>query len=542
MNIALAVEVMARQQPDTPAIYYPRRRGRELIYIHYTYRQLLEASDEIAHGLASCGLKRGMRTALMVKPSLEFFALMFALVRSGIVPVIVDPGLGIGNLKTCLAEAEPEAFIGIPAAHAARIALGWAKKTTRISITVGKKWFWGGFTLEDVKKRGRRNRPYETVQTDPDEIAAIIFTSGSTGIPKGVVYTHGNFMAQVETLRDTFHMQPGEIDLPTFPVFALFDPALGMTTILPEMDFTRPADVNPVRIIEAIERFKVTNMFGSPALLNQVSRYGIEKQIQLPTLKRAVSAGAPVPADVLERFSQMLPDGAHLYTPYGATEALPVSVIESREILNETRYLTNAGAGTCVGRPVAGVEVYIIPISDDPILTWDDSLILPPKEIGEIVVKGPTVTRAYFNRDLATRLAKITDPQGCIYHRMGDVGYLDEQGRLWFCGRKSHRVETAAGTLFTDPVEGIFNTHPKVYRTALVGIKKNNEMQPVLCVELEKNTTPHDRASVRDELLTLGAQYPQTACIRTIVFHPKFPVDIRHNSKIFREKLAAELV
>ncbi|MBZ0306330.1 MAG: AMP-binding protein [Anaerolineae bacterium] len=539
MNIASAVETMARQQPDRPAIYYPVRRGKNLTYRHLTYHQLLTTSDDIARGLEIYGLKRGIRAVLMVKPNLEFFALTFALVRAGIIPVIVDPGIGIKNLKTCLAEAQPEAFIGIPTAHAARVALGWAKDTLRLWVTVGKKWFWGGLTLEQVKRLGQSGQPYETVQTSPDETAAIIFTSGSTGIPKGVVYTHGNFAAQVDMLRNTFQMQPGEIDLPTFPVFALFDPALGMTTVIPEMDFTRPADVNPVRIIEAVERFQVTNMFGSPALLNRVSRYGMEHQICLPSLKRAVSAGAPVPAEVLERFSKMLPEDAHLYTPYGATEALPVSVIESREILTDTRYQTDRGAGTCVGYPVAGMEIFIIPITEEAIPQWDDSLPLPANQIGEIVVKGPTVTRAYFNREKLTRRAKIDDAAGNVYHRMGDTGYLDDRGRLWFCGRKSHRVETPQGTLFTDPVEGIFNTHPQVYRTALVGVKKNGKVTPVLCVELEKTASDPER--ILRELLQLGAQYPQTASIQTIVFHPHFPVDIRHNSKIFREKLAAGL-
>lgn len=534
MNIALAVERMARQQPENPAIYYPQRRDGNLTYVHYTYHQLLEESDALARGLENCGLKQGMRTALMVKPSLEFFALTFALVRAGIVPIIIDPGIGLKNLKTCLDEAQPEAFIGISTAHAARLALGWGKKTIHTNITVGKKWFWGGFTLEDVKHLGQSDTPYETVTTDPDEMAAIIFTSGSTGVPKGVVYTHGNFAAQVEMLKNTFHMQPGEIDLPTFPVFALFDPALGMTTVIPEMDFTKPAEVDPAKIIAAIEQFQVTNMFGSPALLNRVSRYGVDHQIQLPSLKRVISAGAPVPPDVLERFSKMLLPDAQLFTPYGATEALPVSYIESKEVLTETRYQTEQGAGTCVGNPVAGMEVYIIGISDKPISNWEDSLQLPVGEIGEIVVKGATVTRAYFNRDKATALAKIYDADGCIYHRMGDVGYFDEQGRLWFCGRKSHRVETHTGTLFTDPVEGVFNTHPKVYRTALVGVNK----KPVLCVQLETSAENMDKTIITNELKEMGAKYPHTASIETFLFHRAFPVDIRHNSKIFREKLA----
>jgi acyl-CoA synthetase (AMP-forming)/AMP-acid ligase II len=281
--------------------------------------------------------------------------------------------------------------------------------------------------------------------TASEETAAILFTSGSTGVPKGAVYSHGNFAAQVEALRELYTIQPGEIDLPTFPLFALFAPALGMTSVLPEMDFTRPAQVDPHKIIAAIQTFEITSMFGSPALLNRVSLYGREHGITLPSLQRVISAGAPVPATVLERFTTMLANGAQIFTPYGATEALPVCSIGSAEILGETRALTEQGQGICVGRPVAGIELEIITISDEPIIRWDDSLRLPASAIGEIAVKGAQVTSSYHNRPSSTALAKISDPRGGFYHRMGDLGYRDERGRIWFCGRKSHRVCTASG-------------------------------------------------------------------------------------------------
>ena len=256
----------------------------------------------------------------------------------------------------------------------------------------------------------------------------------------------------------------------------------------------------------------------------------------MPTLKRVFSAGAPVPSTALERFSRMLPSDANIFTTYGATEALPVTSIESREILSETAAKTDTGAGVCVGRPVQNMEVHIIPISDEAIPNWNESQKLPDGDIGEIVARGKNVTHAYFNRDHATQLAKIHSGDS-FFHRMGDLGYFDDQGRLWFCGRKGHRVETKSGTMFTIPCEAVFNTHPQVYRSALVGVKIRDEIQPVLCVELEKGTAKINREKIRGELLEIGGSQPHTSVIKTILFHKAFPVDIRHNSKIFREKL-----
>jgi acyl-CoA synthetase (AMP-forming)/AMP-acid ligase II len=531
VNISRPLTEMAGLQPDTAAIIFPQD-GRAL-----TFRELDRDSDCIAAGLGSIGIVRGTRVALLVPPSPELFALTFALFKAGAVPVFIDPGIGAKNMKGCLAEAEPEAFIGIPKAHLARRLLGWGKKTLRILVTVSGGRIWGGITLDELR-RSAQLTPFVAAETRRNEIAAILFTSGSTGPPKGAIYTHGTFAAQVEALREMYDIRPGEIDLPTFPLFALFAPALGMTAVIPRMDFTRPGTVDPRRILGPAAEYSATTMFGSPALLNQVGRYAEKHQVKLTGMKRVISAGAPVPAAVLERFSKLLPDDAEIFTPYGATEALPVCSIGSLEILGETGRMTGAGHGVCIGRPVKSISLNIIPISDTPINGWSDDLPLPAGEIGEIVVRGPQVSSAYLNRPEATRLAKIPDPSGDVWHRMGDVGYLDTSGRVWFCGRKSHRVTTSKITLYTIPVEGIFNTHPKVFRTALVGVGKKGSQQPVLCVELEKKYGKTEQELIRRELLELGKTYSHSQEIREILFHPAFPVDIRHNAKIFREKLA----
>lgn len=541
VNIAAHLPRMASLQPHRMAVVFPHGRDKQgrVSYTHYTFRQLDRESDRLARGLASIGIGRGVRAVLMVPPSLDFFALTFALFKAGAVPVMVDPGMGIKNLGVCLKEAEPTAFIGITKAHLARMLFGWAKPTLKILVNVGAKLPGVALMLADIRNAGDSSGGPAIADTKAEDTAAILFTSGSTGVPKGAVYTHGIFAAQVDMIAREYGIEPGEVDLPTFPLFALFAPALGMTAIIPDMDATRPGSVDPTKILEAIENFGVTNMFGSPALLRRVGSYGASREIKIPTVRRVIAAGAPMPPSVLTSFCSMLEEGAQVFTGYGATESLPVASIGSDEILAETQYGTHAGKGVCVGRPVADMTVHIIRISDEPIPTWSDDLLVPAGTVGEITVTGRVVTREYYRRPESTALAKINDPaNGKFYHRMGDLGYLDEQGRIWFCGRKAHRVETPNVILFTIPVEGVFNAHPEVLRTALVGVKHAGQTMPVLCVELKKEVVRPDHAKIIRELKDLGAAQPHTRGIETFLFHPEFPVDIRHNAKIFREKLA----
>ena len=537
-NIAAILPRMAAERGEQIAMRCPGGRGADGFAAYdqtLSYRELEDRSNAIAAGLRAYGVERGMRAVLMVRPSPEFFLLMFALFKLGAVPVLVDPGIARSALKQCLDEAEPQAFIGIPLAHVARLVLGWARSATR-HVTVGRRWGWGGCSLAQVERAGAGAGP-QLADTAPDEMAALLFTSGSTGVPKGVSYRHRHFVAQIELLRNAFGMQAGGVDLPTFPPFALFDPALGLTSIIPDMDPTRPAKADPRKLVNAIERFGATQLFGSPALVDVLSRHGAK----LPTVRRVTSAGAPVPPDVVARMRALLPEDAQLWTPYGATECLPVAVIEGRE-LQSTREATEHGAGTCVGRPVAPNEVRIIAISDEPIAEWRDSLLSVSGVVGEITVAGPSATDEYFRRPQATALAKIretgADASQRIVHRMGDLGYFDGEGRLWFCGRKSHRVRTPRGELYTEQVEPVFNVQADVRRTALVGVGAPGSQRAVLCIELKPGTPAAKRQQVLNELRRIGAAFEHTADIDTFLFHPKFPVDIRHNAKIGREQLA----
>lgn len=556
-NIADTLRQRARQNPERIAMRCPGKGGGYPVAL--TTGELDSRSSAIAAGLHRLGVRRGMRCVVMVRPTPEFFLAMFALFRLGAVPVLVDPGIDKRALRQCLAEARPDAFIGIPLAMFARIVLGWARGVKH-RITTGRSAWFADTTLAAIERDGKAN-PVDFGTTQADDIAAILFTSGSTGVPKGVVYRHRHFLAQIDMLRQAFGIEPGGVDLPTFPPFALFAPALGLTSIIPDMDPTRPAQANPRKLHAAIRRFGVTQMFGSPALMRVLAEHGEP----LPGVMRATSAGAPVPPDVVEKLLRLMPEGGQLWTPYGATECLPVAVIEGRELIT-LRERTEAGAGTCVGRPVPGNQVRIIAISDEAIPDWRDVQEVPQGVVGEITVAGPVATDAYFNRDAQTRLAKIrealTDGTTRIVHRMGDLGYFDSEGRLWFCGRKSQRVVLAAGgTLCTEQIEPVFNSHPDVARTALVAVPA--QAQPgrlelsqgdtgqlrrqadtpaghaaCLCVELRAGVPPREWPRIEAELRHLAEGMVHTAHISHFLHHPgSFPVDIRHNAKIGREKL-----
>lgn len=485
------------------------------------------------------GVVPGTRLVLMVRPGLEYIALTFALFKAGAMIVLIDPGMGRSNIFRCLAEVEPEGFVAIPIVHAIRSVRHRQFPQAKMNVTVGRRWFWGGQTYRELL--GEEWSPFRIVDTRPEDSAAIIFTSGSTGPPKGVCYEHGMFSAQVDLIRDFYGIQPGGIDLSGFPLFALFNAAMGVTTVIPEMDPTRPAKVDPEKIVETMLDLNVTQAYGSPAMWNRVGRYCEEHAIQLPALERVLSAGAPVPLHVLERMRKVFTRrDADIHTPYGATESLPVCSISGCEVLNRTAEQTRRGAGTCVGRRFPQIDVKVIEMTDGAIESLSDVHELPAGEIGEIIVRGPSVTREYFRRPEETKKAKIPDGER-FWHRIGDVGYFDESGALWYCGRKAHVVETAEGRMFPVCCEAIFNEHPHVYRSALVGVGPKPNQEPIIVVELERQQLhrwAEDREAITRELLELGRANAKTANIHCILFHASLPVDTRHNVKIARLALA----
>ena len=527
-NIAARLEHWADQKPESVALI-EMRSGRQR-----TFKELEQESSRLASGLIQFGMKSGERVLLMVPYGIDFVTLTFAMFKAGLIPVLIDPGLGKKNVLKCIKQVQPHGMIAIPLAHAIKKLFPGTFKSIQHNVTVGTRWFWGGASLNKLLDSGKTD--FKMASMEKEHPAAILFTSGSTGPAKGVLFSHGIFNHQVRILQEQFDIQPDETDLPTFPLFGLFSSGLGMTSIIPDMDSTKPAHVDPKNIIVPIQNFKISSSFGSPALWDTVSQYCLDQNIQLPTLKRIIMAGGPVSGDLLERFETIIDKGCKIYTPYGATEVLPVSLIDRREILDETWSLSNQGKGTCVGPPIPGVEIKIIEISDQPILKWQDVTESGTNIVGEIAVKAEWATRTYFNRQDLTQLAKIEDGNS-FWHRMGDLGRLDEKNRLWFYGRKNQRVVTEFETLYTIPCEAIFNQHPDVKRSALVGT--GYKTKPVIIIEpVERIKSQAARQKFTAELLERGAKSSLTQSITKVLFHEDFPVDVRHNAKIFREKLS----
>ena len=527
-NIAARLAQWADQKPESVALI-EMRSGRQR-----TFKELEQESSRLASGLIQFGMKSGERVLLMVPYGIDFVTLTFAMFKAGLIPVLIDPGLGKKNILKCIKQVQPHGMIAIPLAHAIKKIFPGTFKSIQHNVTVGTRWFWGGASLNKLLDSGKTD--FKMASMEKEHPAAILFTSGSTGPAKGVLFSHGIFNHQVRILQEQFDIQPDETDLPTFPLFGLFSSGLGMTSIIPDMDSTKPAHVDPKNIIVPIQNFKISSSFGSPALWDTVSQYCLDQNIQLPTLKRIIMAGGPVSGDLLARFETIIDKSCKIYTPYGATEVLPVSLIDRREILDETWSLSNQGKGTCVGHPIPGVEIKIIEISDQPILKWQDVTESGTNIVGEIAVKAEWATRTYFNRKDLTQLAKIEDGNS-FWHRMGDLGRLDEKNRLWFYGRKNQRVVTEFETLYTIPCEAIFNQHPDVKRSALVGT--GYKTKPVIIIEpVERIKSQAARQKFTAELLERGAKSSLTQSITKVLFHEEFPVDVRHNAKIFREKLS----
>lgn len=521
-NVAEHLRLRANITPLAPAIIIPHQK------INKTFLQLEQESNAIALKFSTLGIQQGSRTLLMLKPGAELISIVFALFKIGAVPIIIDPGMGLKNFLKCIQNAKPTVLITYKLIQSLSHILFpyFSKIKFRINIHTN--------FLQSLIPTSNFDLPIFT----PSSIAAILFTSGSTGAPKGVCYTHEIFNAQLTSIRDNYNISPGEIDLPLLPIFALFNPALGMTTLIPDINPRQPASIDPKKIIDSILTYKVTNSFGSPILWHKIASYCETHHITLPSLKRIFMAGCSTPIHLIRRYQTLIPNGT-VHTPYGATEALPITSISSQQILNQCEN-KDPSHGTCVGYPLPCHQIKVIKITDAPINQLDPLLELNSGEIGEIVVKGPVVTQEYLNCPDATLKSKIKDGSN-FWHRMGDLGYFDAEGLLWFCGRKIERVETSFGNLFTDCCENIINQHPLVFRSALISIKRKTENFPAIVVEPHKHAWPKskkDKENLLIQIKKLAQTHPLTHKIHHFFLYKKFPVDVRHNAKIHRLTLA----
>jgi len=526
INITSILYDFAEDHPEKPAFLHP---------VRLTFGELVREVDRIVSGLWESGIKEGTRAIVLIKPGIDLFSVSLALFRIGAIPVMIDPGMGRRRMTHALSEIRAEALIGIPKAHLLRYLSPTALKTIKIWISTGSRLFWRGSSL---KHMSHTDQPMKAHRGDPDELAAIFFTSGSTGAPKGVLYKKRMLQAQIKYLKTHYKYTSEEIDLCTFPLIGLLIIGHGISIVLADMDMMHPATLSPQKVIKNIQDFGCTHMFCSPMVLHRLASYGISNNIELDSLKKIMTAGAPVSAAVLRNIRKLLPSDAQIHTPYGATEALPVTDIVDEELLGLYENTASGGEGICVGYPLKGIEIRIISITDDPIKSIGEMVIQPENVVGEITISGPNVTEAYWENEKANKIAKIFDEGSkTTWHRTGDLGRTDMEGRLWYYGRKSQRVQTRQRTYFTIPVEAIFNQHPEVTRAALVGIKsrKGSDILPVICIERPKNKKR--KIYLQEELRSLASEHSITEDIKDFLFHRKFPVDPRHNAKIFREKL-----
>ncbi|PWK71350.1 acyl-CoA synthetase (AMP-forming)/AMP-acid ligase II [Streptomyces sp. CG 926] len=570
-GVAGWLERNARAFPEKPAVIHPDGRGSGG-YSTLTYGELQDTVEELAHGFRHAGITRGTRTVLMAPPGPELFALCFALFRVGAVPVVVDPGMGVRRMLHCYRAVGAEAFIGPPLAQLVRVLGRRTFAGVRVPVTLGRRRLGRGHTLAALRAIPANAIPASggPVDTAPptggDDLLMIGFTTGSTGPAKGVEYTHRMALSIARRIEAVHGRTRDDVSLVTLPFYGVLDLVYGSTLVLAPLAPARVAQADPALLVDALERFRVTTMFASPALLRNLAGHltgAARGRHPLPDLRCVVSGGAPVPDAVVAALRSVLDEKARIHVTYGATEVLPITSIEAAEILGDedvdtaregavtatgTAAGAAAGEGTCVGRPVPGTRVAIAPVTDGPLARFDPAAGLPAGRVGEILVQGDSVSRRYHRAPDSDAAHKATEerPDGAtplVWHRTGDLGHLDAEGRLWFCGRAAQRVRTGHRDLYTVRCEGVFNAHPLVRRTALVGIGPAGAQRPVVCVETE---TGADGAELDEaawtrlvaELRTMATAQAATTGLKEFLRHPGFPVDIRHNAKIGREELA----
>ena len=365
------------------------------------------------------------------------------------------------------------------------------------------------------------------------ELAAIVFTSGSTGKPKGVRYLNLNFSAQIEVLKQEFGITEGEIDLVTLPVFSLFNPALGVTSVIPQMNPRKPAKACPKKIVDAIKNFKITSAFCSPVIGQKVLSYCEDQNTDLPFMKRMLLAGAPSTPKLISNLSKHLPSGK-VIVPYGATEALPVSYSCHNQIKNLSNSIIDGG-GSNLGKAIRGISILIMPIRNSPLPNENEENIAPINEkllTGEICVAGNVVTDGYDKMPGATRDARfIYDSKE--YHRMGDLGYWDEKGNLRFMGRKAECIQTSNGRIETERYEPFVNNLLGIQKSALIGVGEGTSREPCLVVVLAKENKKDFRTTIKNIRSSLLEKFPEHN-IKRIFIQKNLPVDARHNAKIHR--------
>lgn len=533
-SIAGRLKQVAEIKGHRRAVVYPAGWDENglVAYTHLTFLQLDEESDRMAHALVKAGIRKGMRTVLYMKPSLLLYELAFALFKIGAVLVYTDPDMEKNHILSCIRESRAEAVIGHSGIHLLKTFHKSHFKTVKHYVNPGKKWLFPGVSLEQVYPE--KSKPFPCAETSADDPCAISFSRGAEEMFRGTVITHGSLETLMKSMKTQFRFRGDDLDMATLPFFFLLGPVLGITTVIPNMDVSQPGSADPERCTETFLNLGVTSLIASPALVNRISHFAKEKGIVLLSLKKVIVQGAPLSVAEIGRIRQILPEIAELYCMYGTADIPCAIVINTDEIISETAKFTDQGFGICLGRPVEGIRAEIISLRNEPIEKWEESLLLPDGDMGEIVLTGPLAGQHFFEKPEIDKLLKIKDNTS-LWHRTGDMGWRDNKGRIWFCGRKDHRVFTENRDLFPVPCESVFKTHPAVLRCALLGEGVPPKQKPVMLVQLEPGAKSVNQDQLRRELLQIAGKNIMTREIKTIRIVKDIPVDDFHRTKIRRE-------
>lgn len=497
-----------------------------------SWRLLSRRVREIAAGLHARGLRAGDRVSLLVPPGADLTALLYACLRIGAVVVVADAGLGVKGLGRAVAGSRPDMVVGIPAGLALARALGWPGE--RISVTTlappVARALGVAASLPQIARDGRA----EVLPPEPaaDDDAAILFTSGSTGPAKGVVYTNRQLAALRDTLGSRFDVGVGTGLVAGFAPFALLGPALGATSVTPDMDVTRPRDLTASALAAAASAADATVVFASPAALANVvataDALSAADREALGRVRSLLSAGAPLSEALLARAAALVP-AAEVHTPYGMTEGLLLTDVTLEGIRAAA---LRGDAGVCVGEPVDPAAIRISPLDADGAATV--ALTDEPGITGEIVASAPHLHERYDRLHVTDRAARRDSAGGIRRHRTGDVGHLDATGALWVEGRLPHVITTADGVLTPVGPEQGAETAPGVGRAAAVGVGPAGVQQLVLVVE---SAPAARRVGLADPDLAAAVRAAVGIPVAAVIVVPVLPTDVRHNSKVDRARL-----
>jgi acyl-CoA synthetase (AMP-forming)/AMP-acid ligase II len=513
-----------------------RDTNGKMAYSHLTFRQLNQRSNELARGLQQAGVIRGTRAAVQMLPGIEWFSITYALLKIGAVPILLQPSLGMRKMAQCVKTVEPEILITEPRYQVIQLFNSNNYQSVHLQINTEKRWFSKGLSITDLQKS--EPATFQPAEMRPNDTGLIVFsTSCECDTPRPTVYTHGMLNAIIELLKSVMAVTLDSTLITTFPQFMVLAPAMGIRQIIPESHSLKASKLDPRSLIESIWDFGVTHILMSSTRLMMLTEFLKDEAIFLPSIQRIVSWGEPYPALELQRLHTFINEKTQIFPLYGMTEAPVISTLGSYKIVSETQVKTERGFGLCEGKVVDGIEMRIIEVSDRPVDNWSDDLLVKDGGIGELVVKGDAVSRQYFNNSKNDALHKIPDGK-FMWHRTGDIGWLDTRGNFWFCGRKQDRVTISEEeTLYTIPCEAVFMQHERVYRCIIVGVGPAPYQTPVLIIELAPGDSGKYISTLTHELLDLAKAYPHTGNINHILFRKSFPVHSLFHQKINRKQL-----